>query len=185
MSRRQKDPLRPLTEEEYRLLEQLSRSTSQPAVHVARAKALLAVAAGQSYTQAAARAGYRVGDTVASLVSRFNVEGGAALQPRHAGGHPSSYGVSESERILTELRRLPEHNADGTATWSLSLLQAALRRAPDGLSKVSTYTIWRILRESGYSWLKSRTWCETGVVKRKRKSGVVTVRDADTVAKKT
>ena len=71
------------------------------------------------------------------------------------------------------------------ATWSLSLLQAALRRAPDGLSKVSTYTIWRILRESGYSWQKSRTWCETGVVKRKRKSGVVTVRDADTVAKKT
>ena len=185
MSRHQKDPLRVLNEEERHALEHLSRSMSQPGVHISRAKALLAVAKGKSYTQAAERAGYRVGDTVSKLVNRFNQEGMAALQPRHGGGTPASYGVEETERILAEVRRLPAHNEDGTATWSLSLLKASLRQAPDGLPHVSTYTIWGVLHEAGYNWQKSRTWCETGKVLRKRKRGVVTVRDQDTVAKKT
>ena len=185
MSRRPKDPLRALSEEEESTLEHISRSKSQPAVHVSRAIALLEVAKGRNYTQAALVASYRVGDTVGKLVARFNVEGVAALQPRHAGGTPKSYGVDETERILAEVRRTPAPKADGTATWSLSLLKASLRQASDGLPQVSTYTIWRVLRESGYSWQKSRTWCETGTVQRKRKSGVVTVRDPDAVAKKT
>lgn len=90
MSRRQKDPLRPLTEEERRFLQQLSRSQSQPAAHVARAKAILAVADGSSYTKAAKSAGYCGGDTVAELLSRFNRAGLNALEPGHAGGSPLS-----------------------------------------------------------------------------------------------
>jgi len=42
MTRRKKDPLRPLTDEEREVLEQISRAQSEPASHVARAKALLA-----------------------------------------------------------------------------------------------------------------------------------------------
>jgi glycerol-3-phosphate dehydrogenase len=53
MTRRQKDPLRPLTEEERKLLIRISRSHAEPASHVARAKALLTVAGGKSYTEAA------------------------------------------------------------------------------------------------------------------------------------
>ncbi len=185
MSRRQKDPLRLVTTEERRFLERLSRSQSQPAAHVARAKALLAVADGHSYTAAARTAGYRVGDTVASLVRCFNVEGLDALSPGHGGGTPASYRVAETERILAEVRRRPEQQGDGTATWSLSLLKQALRRASDGLPHVSTYTIQRVLHEAGYSWQKNRSWCETGQVKRKRKTGTVTVTDPDAVAKKT
>ncbi|MGB6846649.1 MAG: hypothetical protein WBG05_00425 [Thermoanaerobaculia bacterium] len=59
MTRRMKDPLRPLTDEEREVLEQISRARSEPASHVARAKALLAVADGQSYTAAARAAGRR------------------------------------------------------------------------------------------------------------------------------
>jgi hypothetical protein len=67
----------------------------------------------------------------------------------------------------------------------LSLLQKALRQAPDGLPRVSTFTIWRILHEGGLSWQKSRTWCETGVGMRKRKhAGAVRVTDPDATAKK-
>src|SRR6476661_7843999 len=58
MTRRQNDPLRPLTPDEQHWLDRISRSQSDPASHVARAKVLLAVAAGASYT-AAARAGGR------------------------------------------------------------------------------------------------------------------------------
>ena len=65
MTRRQKDPLRVLTEEERAALEQLGRASSEPASHVARARLVLAVAAGQSYTAAARGVERRSGDAVA------------------------------------------------------------------------------------------------------------------------
>lgn len=184
MSRRQKDPLRPLQEEERAVLEQMSRGQSEPASHVARAKALLAVAAGQSYTAAAQAAGRRSGDAVSHLVAQFNKEGLMALEPRHGGGPAIKYGAVEQERILAEVRRKPDLERDGTATWSLSSLQRALRRTEDGLAEVSTYTVWVVLQAHGFSWQKDGSWCETGKVKRKRKAGVVEVIDPDATPKK-
>jgi len=185
MTRRQKDPLRPLTEEERTVLTQISRAQSEPASHVARAKALLAVAEGQSYTAAARAAGRRSGDAVSQLVSRFNREGLAAIEPRHGGGPSIVYGVEERKRILAEFERQPDREKDGTATWSMSTLQQALREAPDGLPQVSIYTIWCVLRDAGWTWQKDRTWCRTGTVTRKRKGVAVEVTDPEAEAKKT
>lgn len=185
MTRRQKDPLRPLTSEQRSFLVRISRSRADPAAHVARAKALLAVADGHSYTEAAKAAGRRSGDAVSKLVWRFNREGLAAIEPGHGGGPTPVYTAKERERILKEARRKPDQEKDGTATWSLSTLRRALRRAPDGLPMVSTYTIWRVLKEAGFEWQRTRSWCETGRAKRKRKSGeVVEVVDPDAEAKK-
>ncbi len=86
MSRRRKDPLRPLTDDERRELLDLSRSRAAPAVRVARAVILLAVADGSDSQQAARAAGRKSGDAVSDLVARFNREGLAALDPRHGGG---------------------------------------------------------------------------------------------------
>jgi transposase len=108
MTRRQKDPLRPLTSEERGWLVRISRSHAEPAAHVARAKTLLAVAEGKSYTAAAKAAGRRSGDAVSGLVSRFNREGLGALQPGHGGGRQPIYAASEWERILAEARRKPD-----------------------------------------------------------------------------
>jgi hypothetical protein len=184
MTRRQKDPLRALTDEEQAALERLSRSQSEPASHVARAKALLAVAAGQPYTAAAHAAGRRSGDAVAHLVTRFNQHGLAAMVPGHGGGPAPTYSVAERTRILAEVRRTPDRERDGTATWSLMTLRRALRTAPDGLPKVSTGTIRAVLIDAGWTWQRSRSWCETGTAQRKRKSGIVTVVDPDAEAKK-
>ncbi|MDP9348614.1 MAG: helix-turn-helix domain-containing protein [Gemmatimonadota bacterium] len=137
MSRRKVDPLRPLKAEEHLWLERISRSQSEPAGHVARAKALLAVADGASYTKAARVAGRKSGNTVSRWVSRFNGEGIAAVEPRHGGGPQLTYTVPERERILAEMRRTPDREQDGTATWSLSALQRSLRKAPDGLPGVA------------------------------------------------
>jgi transposase len=185
MSRRQTDPLRPLSEEERHWLERVSRSRAEPEAHVARAKALLAVAGGRTYTEAAALAGRRVGDTVAKWVARFNREGLAALAPGHAGGPPLKYSEAERQRILDEFRRTPDREGDGTATWSVATLTRALQRAADGLPEVSADSVWRALRAAGFTWQAGRSWCETGVVLRKRKAGVVTVVDPDAAAKKT
>ena len=184
MTRRQKDPLRPLTDDERTILTQISRARSEPASHVARATILLAVASGQSYQTAALSAGRRSGEAVAHLVARFNRDGLAAVEPRHAGGRTLSYGLAERTRILAEVQRVPDREQDGSATWSLSLLRQALREAEDGLPQVSTFTIWAVLRDAGYTWQRSRTWCQTGTVKRKRKHGVSQVDDPDTEAKK-
>ena len=185
MTRRQKDPLRPLTIEEREHLVHLSRAQAEPAAMVARAKALVAVAEGCSYTQAALAAGRKSGDAVSQLVSRFNQEGLAALEPGHGGGAAPVYTRASRERILAEVQRAPDREQDGTATWSLSTLQRALRKAPDGLPRVSTYTVWNALRDADWSWQKGRTWCDTGTVVRRRKGGPVEVTDPDATPKKT
>jgi transposase len=186
MARSPKNPLRSLLEEERQQLIRLSRGQAIAASPVARAKAVLAVADGHSYTDAARAAGRQSGDAVAALVARFNAEGLAAVVPRHGGGHPRDYTPVERERILAEARRPPDRERDGTAVWSLSTLRRALRR--QGLPQVSTYTIWRVLVDVGLSWQKHRSWCDTGTAQRPRKQGgqtvVVTVTDPDTEAKK-
>jgi transposase len=169
MARSQKDPLRPLTTEERTVLTETARSRSEQVSRVARARILLALAEGASFTQAAAVGGFRSGYGVAQLVRRFNRDGLLAVAGRHGGGPALAYGPTAQERILREFRRPPDRERDGTATWSLSTLQRALRTAPDGLPAVSTFTILVTLHQAGYSWQENRTWCHTGTAFRKRK----------------
>jgi transposase len=184
MTRRRKDPLRPLTDAERRELRRLHRSCAAPAVQVARAAALLLVSQGVAYQDAARAVGRKSGDAIAHLVARFNREGLMALQPRHGGGPPTTYGAAARDRILREVARTPTPEQDGTATWSLSTLRRVLRSAPDGLPRVSTFTIRQVLREAGFSHQRTRTWCPTGAALRRRKAGPVTVTDPDAGAKK-
>ena len=182
MSRRKTDPLRTLTQEELESLGRAARSATAPAAEVARAKSLHA---GLDYQKAAAAAGRLSGDAVSHLVARFNAEGLDALRPRSTPPRPE-YTTLDRERILREASRTPALERDGTATWSLSLLRDALRAAPDGLPKVCTYTIWRVLHEAGITFQRTRSWCPSGTAQRLRKSGTVAVTDPDpdTEAKK-
>jgi transposase len=184
MTRRQKGPLRPLTKDERRDLTRLSRCRTAPAAEVTRANVLLAVAAGAGYQAAARAVGRRSGDAVARLVARFNAGGLDALRPRHGGGYPPQYDQRARQRILREARRTPAPEADGTAVWSLPTLQKALRAAPGGLPAVSTYVLWQVLHDAGYTYQRTRSWCPTGQAVRKRKAGAVTVTDPDAQAKK-
>jgi hypothetical protein len=152
-------------ESERAELERVARSQADRADRVARAKQVLAVAAGARFTDAARQAGRRSGDAL----------GLAALDARHGGGPPVQYGTAARDRILAEFRRTPDRQQDGTATWSLTTLQRALRRAPDGLPQVSTYTILAVLWDAGYTWQRERTWCPTGTARRKRRDGTVVV----------
>jgi len=119
MSRRKKDPRRPLTELERQEFARISRSQSAPAVQVARATMLLAVSRGDDYQRAAVAAGRRSGDAVSHLVARFNAEGLAALSPRHGGGQTRTYDHASRERVLQEVRREPTPEADGTSDLRL------------------------------------------------------------------
>ena len=176
--------IRPLTAEERQVLDHLARSQSTPALVVGWAKILQAVADGATCQAAAHAAGRKSRDAVTDLIGRFNAEGLGALVPRPHGHPPYRYGPTEAERILREVRRTPDLEQDGTATWSLTLLQRALRRAPDGLPQVSTWTIFQVLHDAGYTWQEKRTWCKTGVVLRKRRGQLVEVTDPAAETKK-
>jgi hypothetical protein len=110
---------------------------------VARAKALLAVAGGTSYTEAARLAGRRSGDAVSQLVARFTQHGLAALSIAAGRGRIVTYTPAQRERIVLELRREPDRKADGTATWSLTTLERALRK--EALPQVGKTTIREVL----------------------------------------
>src|SRR3954449_7444311 len=71
MSRRKKDPLRPLTDDEVAALAQLSRSQAATSAQVVRATMLMAVARGDDYQQAAPAARRLSGDALSHVVARF------------------------------------------------------------------------------------------------------------------
>lgn len=186
MTRRQKHPLRMLSAEERQELERITRASSESATRVARAKVLLAVAQGKSYTAAAQACGRRSGDAVAQVVARFNREGLAALTPRQGGGAKTQYETHQRQQIIAMVQQPPELAVDGVSVWSLSALQRHLRADSDGeFAAVSTYTLWQVLHQAGHTWQQSRSWCRTGSALRCRKSGVVTVTDLDAEVKKT
>src|SRR5262249_58714675 len=100
----------------------------------------IAVAAGQSYSQAARLTGRRSGDAVAQLVRRFNREGVQALERRGGGGAKPTYGVGEREQIVAQARRCPQPTQDGTATGSFQVLPPPLRKSdPDRVGHVISY----------------------------------------------
>ena len=178
----QREPLGKLSRTERTALEQIVRGSSERVDVVRRATALLAVARTGVRTHAAHEAGLHSGTTVADLVARFNRHGLAALRIAMGRGRRPTYSASERARVVATAQRQPQRRTDGTATWSLSTLQRRLRRS--GLPQVGTSTIRRVLQDAGSSYQRTRTWCPTGTALRKRKSGMVTVVDPKTEAKR-
>jgi transposase len=178
----QKEPLRPLTAEERVRLERISKATSERVDRVRRARALLAVAQGQSFAQAAAAAGFGSRTAVTALVARFNQRGLGVVNIAAGRGRKPTYDAAARAQIVATAQHPPQRRVDGTATWSLSTLQRALR--PSGLPHLGTNTIRRVLEDAGSSYQRTRSWCPTGTAQRVRKSGVVTVTDPETERKR-
>lgn len=173
--------LRTLTAAEQAAVQQLVRASSARLAQVRRATALLAVAEGQSFAQAARQAGFRSRTTIANLVDRFPTQGLAALTIAPGRGRPPTYAAGARARIVATAQPPPERRTDGSATWSLTLLQRRLRHA--GLARIGTSTIRRVLQAAGSSYQRTRSWCPTGSARRVRTGGSVTVSDPQTEQK--
>jgi transposase len=179
----QNEPLRALTAEEQARLERIARSSSERVDRVRRARALLAVAAGQSFAQAAVQAGVHSPTTVAQLVGRFHQQGLAALDIAAGRGRKATYDGAARAQIVALAQHPPIRRQDGTATWSLMTLERALRQQ-GAFPRLGATTIRRVLQDAGSSYQRTRTWCPTGTAQRKRTSGVVRVTDPQTEQKR-
>ena len=179
-----KTKLRTLLPGETVELQRIVKATSERLDRIRRAKALLAVAEGQGFSQAARQADFKSGDGVMLLVKRFNLHGLAALDIASGRGPKPLYQSAEYQLVMETLKRQPDRQQDLTASWSLATLERTLRQSEPTLSKIGATTVRRILKKEGFSYQQSRSWCQTGQVKRVRKEGVVTVYDPKTEEKK-
>ena len=155
MAQPQKEPLRVLSEQEERELKRLAKATSERQDGVWRANALVAVASGQPFTEAAREAGVKSGEGVSQLVKRFTQRGLAALQIAAGAGRKPTSTSEQRARILTEVQREPERKADQTATWSVMTLRSAVRQTD--LPEIAAETIRQALHEAGYRYQRTRT----------------------------
>jgi hypothetical protein len=113
--------------------------------------------------------------------SNGSLGGGIAAEGGNAGEFVSADLSVEPHRRGEEQRIAQSVRSVGTGAWLLAPVQRALRQTTDGLTTVSTYTIWCVVHEAGFRWT-DRSWCETGMAIRKRKGGTIAAHDPDAEA---
>lgn len=156
MGAQQKRPLRLLTLQEREALSQKATSISERVNRVKKAKALLAVADGCSFTEAGRQVGMSR-DGVSQLVERFHQRGVAVLSIAPGRGRQPTYTSQDHEQILQEVQRCPTWDIDQCTVWSLSFLQKSLHAK--GLGDISLRTIRRVLQAHGWKYQQTtHTW---------------------------
>ena len=126
-----------VTEEERKELTKWASSRTLPAGDVFRARLILALAAGKSYSQIMTSL-----DTTAPTISRwkkrFEEHGLAGLDPRHKGSLPRVADAQVQARIARKTLQKP---TDGSTHWSCRKMAQAL-----GLSKSTVQRVWTQIR---------------------------------------
>ena len=136
------------TADDKKELERLSKSRTDEARLVERAKIVLGCLAGRRNDEIASELGIQAA-TVGVWRKRFAAEGLAGLRDRARPGKPPVYPAQElRQRILKQLEAPPP---DGLASWDGGTLAKVL--------EVSDDVVWRILRKEGIQLRRFRSWC--------------------------
>ena len=135
------------TPEEKSALIQLSRSRSEEARLVERAKIVLLCLDGMRNDEVAQKLSIRP-NTVGVWRKRFSEQGIQGLRDQARSGKPATYGPDLKSRILSQLEQSPP---EGLARWDGGTLAQVLG--------VSDDIVWRILRKEGIQLARRRSWC--------------------------
>ena len=125
--------LRELTEHEREELARWAQSRTLPAGDVFRARLVLALAEGRSYSQIEAELGTSR-PTIARWKARFEKLGIPGLEAQHKGSQPRTATPATQAWVLRKTKQKPE---DGSTHWSCRKMAAAT-----GLSKSTVQRIW-------------------------------------------
>jgi transposase len=135
------------TAEVMQELVHLSKSRTDEARLIERAKIVLRCLAGERNDQIAARLGTQPA-TVGTWRKRFAQRGLAGLKDRPRSGKPPTLPADLRQRLLRQLEAPPPK---GFSSWDGGSLAAALG--------VSDDAVWRILRRDGIQLRRQRSWC--------------------------
>src|SRR4051794_41170363 len=125
--------LREVTEEERAELTRWAQSRTMPSGDVVRARLILALADGLTYSRIEERLGISR-PTIARWKGRFEKDGMAGLEPRHNGSEPRTVTPAVQARVLRKTTRKPE---DGSTHWSCRKMAAVA-----GVGKSTVQRIW-------------------------------------------
>jgi transposase/transposase-like protein len=130
---RRYQPVVRVTEEQRADLQRWAQSRTLPAGDVFRARLILALDAGKSYSQIEAELGTSR-PTIARWRRRFEEEGLAGLDARHQGSKPRAAVPAAQARVIRKTTQKP---GDGSTHWSCRKMAAAV-----GMSKSTVQRIW-------------------------------------------
>ncbi len=122
-----------IDDEQRTELQKWAQSRTLPAGDVFRARLILALASGKSYSQIESELGTSR-PTIARWLRRFQKDGLAGLEPQHTGSQPRTATPELQARVIRKTLRTPE---DGSTHWSCRKMATAL-----GLSKSTVQRIW-------------------------------------------
>src|SRR3984957_14470209 len=123
-----------LNEEQQLELSRIAQSRSLPAGYVFRARLILMLAQGASFSTIKQRLG-TTAPTISRWKQRFLASGIDGLDTSHPGQSASVLTPKLRARILSTTRKKPK---DGSTHWSCRKLAAAL-----GVSKDAVHRVWR------------------------------------------
>jgi transposase len=122
-----------ITDEQRGELSKWAQSRTLPAGDVFRARLILALAHGETYTEIMRRL-YTTAPTISRWKQRFEEQGIAGLDPRHKGSQARVASAAVQAKIARKTQQKP---ADGSTHWSCRKMAAAL-----GLSKSTVQRVW-------------------------------------------
>jgi len=126
-----------IDDEQRAELQRWAQSRTLPAGDVFRARLILALASGKSYSQIESELGTSR-PTIARWRRRFQELGIAGLEARHKGSQPRMATPDMQARVIRRTTRKPD---DGSTQWSCRKMAAAL-----GVSKSTVQRIWAQVR---------------------------------------
>src|SRR3954452_9995781 len=156
LARRPSVFVRPLSMDEGRKLQRISRTAKDP---VRLRRAIVVMMSGQGQTVRDITSLLQVSDDyVRDVIHAFNERGFDALNPKWSGGRPRKIGKQIREWICLIARTSPaECGITGFSTWSLTKLRDHLL-AEGIVAALSRETLRRILHAGGVTWQTTTTW---------------------------
>jgi transposase len=148
--------VRPLSMDEGRKLQKITRSAKNP---IRLRRAMVVMMSGQGQTVRDITSLLQVGeDYVRDVIHAFNERGFDALDPKWSGGRRRKIGEQIREWICLIARTSPaECGLTGFSTWSLTKLREHLL-AEGIVASMSRETLRRILHAGGVTWQTTTTW---------------------------
>jgi transposase len=150
--------LRELTEKEKQEVAKITRSRTEPARRVQRARIIQAMLENPSLpaSKAGRAAGYESDVTGGVWVKRFNEEGLSGLEDDERAGRPRTHEESVRSALVNLAIQKPESLGYPFKLWTLERLQTVFKER-QGVH-LSDSTIWEWLDAEGLQWKRQQSW---------------------------